>query len=91
MRRSELAPGPARQGGTHAGTLLAVWIVLLLCIPSVLVVGPLGAAGSPAQLLGLLAAVWWLAYQFQRSRARITPAEPTRTAMAVFGGAMLGG
>ena len=73
----------------HAGTLLAIWVVLLVAIPSALVVGPLGSAGSPAQLVGLVAGGWWLAYQVQRSRARLTPSEPTRTAMAVFAAAMI--
>jgi len=74
---------------TNAGNLLAVWVALLIAIPSALVVGPLGSAGSPAQLVGLLAGAWWLAYQIQRSRARITPSEPTRTAMTIFVAAMI--
>jgi len=74
----------------HAGVLLAGWVLLLVLIPSTLVVGPLGAAGSPAQLLGLLAGVWWLAAQLDRSRATLSPGEPTRTAMAVFAVAMIG-
>lgn len=73
----------------HAGSLLAIWVVLLIVIPSALVVAPLGSAGSPAQLVGLVAGAWWLAYQVQRSRARLTPSEPTRTAMAVFAAAMI--
>ncbi|WP_122816528.1 O-antigen ligase family protein [Nocardioides pantholopis] len=37
------------------------YAVLLLCMPSQLVVGPLGAAGSPASLLGVAALIWWCA------------------------------
>jgi len=37
------------------------YVVLLLCVPSQLVLGPLGAAGSPASLLGIGALVWWCA------------------------------
>lgn len=78
--------GPRRGS---AGAVLALWAVLLVLVPSALVVGPLGAAGTPAQLVGLLAGVWWLANQVQRSRARLTPGEPTRSAMAIFSGAMI--
>lgn len=48
-----------------ASRIPALWIVLVYCvlllgIPSRLVVGPIGAAGTPANLWGLLALVWWI-------------------------------
>lgn len=43
-----------------ATQLLSAFLVLLLAVPSQLVVGPLGAAGSPAQLFGLALLLWWL-------------------------------
>ncbi len=39
---------------------MVVYTVLLVAIPSSLVLSPLGAAGSPAQVVGLLLLVWWL-------------------------------
>lgn len=73
----------------HAGVLLYVWVGALVLIPSTLQFAPLGAAGTPAQVLGVLAAVWWFAAQLDRTHATLTPAQPTRTAMSVFVLAML--
>ena len=38
---------------------VVLYAVLLLCIPSQLIFRPLGAPGTPANLLGLCALVWW--------------------------------
>ena len=40
--------------------ILTLFVVSLLLIPSRYVVGPLGAIGTPAKLIGLAALVWWL-------------------------------
>ncbi len=40
--------------------IVVVYCVLLLGIPSRLVVGPIGAAGTPANLWGLGALLWWI-------------------------------
>ncbi|QSR32552.1 hypothetical protein CFI00_19055 [Nocardioides sp. S5] len=40
---------------------VALYAVLLLCIPSQLVFRPLGAPGTPANMLGMCALAWWLA------------------------------
>jgi len=60
-----------------------------MLIPANLVLKPLGAAGTPAQIVGLAAAAWWLAVQLSRSRATLRPAQPVRTAMALFVVAMM--
>lgn len=62
------APRPLRteSPGFNATTLLNVWVVALILIPATLVFKPLGAAGSPAQILGLFAGAWWLGAQFGR-------------------------
>lgn len=39
---------------------LVVYCFLLLCIPSQLIIGPLGSTGTPANLWGLVALMWWL-------------------------------
>ncbi|NPC97940.1 O-antigen ligase [Nocardioides sp. zg-DK7169] len=50
------------RGVANAPLIVAVgYVVLLLCVPSQLVLGPLGAAGSPASLWGMAALVWWCA------------------------------
>ena len=46
--------------GFDGATLLVIWTLLLILVPANLVVAPLGAAGSPAELLGLVAGAWWL-------------------------------
>lgn len=48
---------PARMS---ASTVANVYIVLLLVIPSSLVVRQIGAAGTPANLWGLFALLWWI-------------------------------
>lgn len=70
-------------------SLLSIWAFALMLVPATLVVGPLGAAGSPAQLLGLLAGAWWLGAQLERSQVARTPTQPVRRAMASFSFAVL--
>ncbi len=62
------APRPSRTESPefNATTLLNLWVVALILIPATLVVKPLGAAGSPAQILGLFAGAWWLGAQLGR-------------------------
>jgi polysaccharide biosynthesis protein PslJ len=50
---------PASLTTRTAKTAVTVLLVALLIIPARLVVGPLGGAGSPAQMLGVAMAVWW--------------------------------
>lgn len=79
---------PARRP-TDASALLLAWVLAVMLIPANLVLKPLGAAGTPAQIVGLVAAAWWLAAQLSRSRATLRPAQPVRTAMGVFVVAMM--
>jgi O-antigen ligase len=65
---------PEEDRGFTATTLLNLWIIALILVPANLVVKPLGGAGSPAQIIGLLAGGWWLGTQFGRAEAR----PPTR-------------
>ncbi|MCD9196885.1 O-antigen ligase family protein [Aeromicrobium wangtongii] len=72
-----------------AVTLITVYLLLLVVIPSRLTVAPLGAAGSPAQLVGLLALGWWIFYEVQRTTQDPPGARPVRvmyiaTACAFF-------
>ncbi len=65
-------------------SVLTIYIVLLFVVPSNRTLGPLGGAGSPAMLFGILAGIWWCWYQLSRTDATIdTGRRPVR---AVFFG-----
>jgi O-antigen ligase len=70
--------------------MVGVYIAVLLVIPSPLVIGPLGAAGGPANMVALAALAWWAC-------ARIEPGgmawgfSPIRWATIGFLLAMLAG
>jgi hypothetical protein len=51
----------ARSAGVprDAATVLGVYVAALLLVPSRLIFKPLGAAGTPATLIGLGALLWW--------------------------------
>ena len=49
---------PARPDALRA---VVPYVVVLLGIPSVLIVKPLGAAGTPAQIIAIGMLAWWLA------------------------------
>lgn len=83
--------GPAAQSEVarkrhsfDAAALLTIWVFAVMLIPANLVVKPLGAVGTPGQLLGLLALGWWLSFQLDRPRATLSTAQPVRRAMLVF-------
>ena len=78
------APTPA--DGT---TFLTVYLVLVLVIPSRLVVGPLGSAGAPATILGMVATVWWCWHQMSQRRTFELRTQPVRRTMLIFGGAIV--
>jgi hypothetical protein len=43
-----------------AVSMISIYLFLLFCIPANLIVAPLGAAGTPAQIFGLVAGAWWV-------------------------------
>jgi O-antigen ligase len=47
-------------------TLLTVLVVIRLVLPSQFVIGPLGGAGAPATLFGLVLLVYWLWHRLRR-------------------------
>ena len=51
---------PRRPWALPATTMLRIEIWLLVLIPSDLIIGPLGGAGSPAWLVGALMLGWWI-------------------------------
>jgi hypothetical protein len=67
-----------------AVTLLTTYMILLFFIPSTLVFGPLGGAGTPAVVAALCIFLWYLASWIA---GRILPAgggRPIRVAMFLF-------
>ncbi len=88
---SGMVPSPTtgRSGGYDTVTLLSVYLVLLLCLPSRLIFGPLGAAGTPAQIVAICVAVWWLWDRMNRSEPLVVRTHPIRKAMLLFVGAVL--
>lgn len=73
-----------RRVGWDAVSVLTGFIVLLFVIPSRLIFAPLGGAGSPAQLLGVAALLWWAASQLSRRVASPRIRQPVRIAMLVL-------
>lgn len=55
-----------RSGGADAVTLLTILIGIRLALPSQLVIGPLGGAGAPATLYGLLMFFYWCWHRLHR-------------------------
>lgn len=102
MRRgSEPAPaGVVEWGGAlptrhplrdrvDGAAFLTLYAVLTLLLPARLVLAPLGGAGSPATMLGIGAALWWLWDIVDRARRRHGPAQPVRRAVLLFALAVL--
>ncbi len=75
--------------GGGAASALAVYLVLLLVLPQQLIVGPLGFAGSPATIWGLVCFLGWV--WFHVNRVQSAPREPraVRWAAVLFLAAVL--
>ncbi len=81
------SPAPERTEARRfdAVFVLTVYVTLLYVVPSDRTIAPLGAAGSPAMLFGMLAGVWWAWYQLSRTEvSRDRSRRPIRTALFVF-------
>jgi O-antigen ligase len=69
---------------THAVTLLTVYVVLLVFIPSALVLSPLGGAGSPAKIFAVGLMGWYLMLRLHPASELGRGPQPVRTAAVVF-------
>jgi polysaccharide biosynthesis protein PslJ len=83
-----LSPTATNTAG-DAVTFLTIYIVLLLGLPSRYVFGPLGSAGTPAQILGMGALLWWVGHYLSRTYTVVPVSDPIRRAMLGFGAAVL--
>ena len=72
-----------------AVTLLTVFLVLLVALPARLIIAPLGAVGTPAMLVGLLALLWWLSSRVVPLSGMPTGLQPIRVAILLFGTAVV--
>jgi O-antigen ligase len=72
-----------------AVTGLTAFLVLLVVIPSRLIFAPLGSAGTPAEVLGMVLFAVWLTAAVNNPGRRQRGAEPIRTFAWLFVGAVL--
>ena len=75
--------------GVDTVTLVTTYLVVLLLVPSNLVVGPLGAAGSPATILSAGFGLLLLAWRLERGPRPPIPGRPVAVMAAVFSAAIL--
>lgn len=88
MSASETDPEARRdttnRRGVDAVTILSVYLVLLVGVPSSLTITALGSVGRPALLWGLGCALWWLWTRIARPFAQPRRRQPVRMALAAF-------
>ena len=75
--------GSAR-ASRDAVTFLSLYAVLRIVLPSQYVIGPLGGAGQPAQLLGLGIAILWVADWLGQPWSRLPVKQPLKRSAFVF-------
>ena len=64
--------------------VLTLYLVLLVGVPAQLIFAPLGAAGTPAQMLAIGMLVWWVAHRLARLQPGSRAVQPVRRALLVF-------
>lgn len=83
-RHGDQEDGDSRRG-VSAATMLTVYLVLLLGIPSNLTLAGLASLGRPSFLFGLILAFWWVLDQLQSSSPSSDRVwQPVRYAFLVF-------
>lgn len=70
--------------GSDAVGPLTVFLVLLMVIPSSLVFTPLGAAGTPATLMGCVLLIWYLTTWLNPAARLARGSQPVRFAALIF-------
>jgi polysaccharide biosynthesis protein PslJ len=63
---------------------LTCFLVLLVGVPSILIVKPLGASGTPATVLGLLALLWWVDARLAPELGVARGPQPIRVVVLLF-------
>jgi O-antigen ligase len=75
--------------GYDATSALTVYIFLLFAIPSRLIFGPLGAAGTPAQVFAVALLAWFAVNRIVSGRGTSFTSSPVIRALLVFGATVL--
>lgn len=63
-----------------ATSLLTIYVILLLGIPSPMIVSSLGSAGSPSTILAFGALFWWMWFHIHRTQPLAREFQPVRVA-----------
>ncbi|MUN37173.1 O-antigen ligase family protein [Actinomadura litoris] len=77
-------------GRVDVVTVLSVFVFVLTVVPARFVVGPLGAAGTPAGIMAVLCLFWYLSSMIAGRTSPVQGRQPVRTVMVLFVCAMLG-
>ncbi|GAA2418009.1 hypothetical protein GCM10010191_30770 [Actinomadura vinacea] len=86
------APAPAAApplGRVDAVTVLSVFVVMLTVVPARFVVGPLGAAGTPAGIMAVLCLGWYASSMITARTTPIRGPQPVRPVVVLFGCSIL--
>jgi O-antigen ligase len=75
--------GTARAAGGDVLPTLLAYVVVLVAIPSELIVRPLGAAGTPAQIIGVAMFGWWAISRLV-GRGGASPSNPVKWLLLLF-------
>jgi hypothetical protein len=76
--------------GAHEGrVLVSLYVVLLIFIPPSLIIGPLGAFGSPATLVGLLCLALWMVNKLLPHGAFAPRRQPIYLAVTIYAAVVL--
>jgi O-antigen ligase len=76
-------------GRVDAVTVLSVFVVMLTVVPARFVVGPLGAAGTPAGIMAVLCLGWYLSSMITARTTPIRGPQPVRSVAVLFGCSIL--
>ena len=70
-------------------TVVSIYIVLMIMLPSYLTIGDLGAAGSPTTIVGMAALAWWLISRLSPGQSGVTGRQPIRIGVYIFGASIV--
>ncbi|MFI0356753.1 O-antigen ligase family protein [Actinomadura sp. 9N407] len=76
-------------GRVDAVTVLSVFVFVLTMVPARFVVGPLGAAGTPAGVMAVLCLGWYLSSMITARTTPLRGPQPTRSVVVLFGCSIL--
>ncbi|SDS36980.1 O-antigen ligase [Actinopolymorpha singaporensis] len=81
--------GQALVSRIDPATVLSVFVAVLMLLPSRYVVGPLGAAGTPAGLMAVACMLWYLSALITPHTTPVRGRQPLRTVVVFFVGSVL--